>query len=367
MDAAKAAQIFHDWTFAEGLMPDGPMAPVQATPAQIALIQPVTDKGKLLLRAKQVQSVAFNQPRGEIIVFTKRVAPSSKRQLAELPQSIDDVKIRYRQGVQNPIGSPPSTAHAGPTFAIRNTSGALKYTCGSSISVGNAREGGTMGALVRDAAGVIYGLSNNHVSGSCNFAGVGLPILAPGVVDVVPNSLAPFTIGFHARSLTFVSGSADNVDPKANLDAAIFRINNEAGVTSFQRDIYDTPSAIGDLAANMVVEKVGRTTGHTTGRVTGQIHGAHPIMYTSALYSFSSVISFEPVFAIAGQVDLFSDNGDSGSLVTSVDPAGQRIAVGIVVGGMNDGTAPGKKVTIALPIRPILTGLGVTLVSGHNI
>jgi hypothetical protein len=350
-----------------GLMPDGPTAPVQATAAEIALIQPVTDKGKLLLRSKQVQSVAFNEPQEEIIVFTKRVAPSSKRQLLDLPQTIENIKIRYRQGVQNPIGDAPSIAHAGPTYAVRVAAGTQRYTCGSSISVGNAREAGTMGCLVRDGAGVLYGLSNNHVSGSCNFAGINLPILAPGVVDVAPTNIAPFTIGFHARSLTFVAGSADNVDPKANLDAAIFRINQETWVSSFQRDVHDTPTLVGDLTADMVVEKVGRTTGHTTGRVTGQIYGAHPILYSAPLYSHSSVVSFEPVFAITGQTDVFSDGGDSGSLITSIDAAGQRMAVGIVVGGMNDGSAPGKKVTIALPIRPILAELGVNLVSGHNI
>jgi hypothetical protein len=348
-------------------MPDGPTAPVHATGAEMNLIQPVTDKGKLILRAKQVQSVAFNEALGEIIVFTKRLAPSSKRQLAELPQTIENIKIRYRQGFQNPIGGPPSVAHAGPTYSVRVGGGSQRYTCGSSISVGNAREAGTFGCLVRDGAGVLYGLSNNHVSGSCNFAGVGLPILAPGVADVLPNNLSPFTIGFHSRSLTFVSGSADNVDPKANLDAAIFRIQHDASVSSYQRNVYDTPALVGNLTANMLVEKVGRTTGHTTGRVTGQLHGAHPIMYAAALYNFSSVVSFEPVFAITGRTDLFSDNGDSGSLITSSDQAGQRIAVGIVVGGMNDGSAPGKKVTIALPIRPILAGFGVTLVSGHNI
>jgi hypothetical protein len=55
-------------------MPDGPTAPVEATPADMALIQPIKDKGKLILRAKQVQSVAFNEPQEEIIVFTKRQA-----------------------------------------------------------------------------------------------------------------------------------------------------------------------------------------------------------------------------------------------------------------------------------------------------
>jgi ATP-dependent DNA ligase len=29
------------------------------------------------------------------------------------------------------------------------------------------------------------------------------------------------------RALTFISGSADNVDPKTNLDAAVFRIGNQ--------------------------------------------------------------------------------------------------------------------------------------------
>jgi hypothetical protein len=148
MEASKAAQIFHDWAAGEGLMPGGPTAPLQATPAELALVQPVRDRGRLLLRAKQVQSVGFNNEQSEIIVFTKRVAPSSKRQLAELPAAIDDVQIRYRQGVQNPIGEPPSAAHGGPAFVIRNVAGQNYYACGGSISVGNAREGGTMGCLV---------------------------------------------------------------------------------------------------------------------------------------------------------------------------------------------------------------------------
>jgi hypothetical protein len=186
MEANKAAQIFHDWAAAEGLMPDGPTAPLKATPAELALIQPATDRGKQFLRAKQVQCVGFNEPLKKIIVFTKRVAPSSKKQLAALPATIDDIQIQYQQGVQNPIGAPPSVAHGGPSYIVRNVGGRNYYACGSSISVGNMRDGGTMGCLVRDATGVIYGLSNNHVTGSCNFAGVGLPILAPAVVDVAP-------------------------------------------------------------------------------------------------------------------------------------------------------------------------------------
>ena len=152
MEASKAAQIFHDWAAQEGLMPDGPTAPLQATAGELALVQPATDQGKLLLRAKQIQSVGFNEPLKEVVVFTKRVAPSSKKQIATLPAVIDDVQIQYRQGIQNPIGGPPSAAHAGPAYIMRNVGGSDRFTCGSSISVGNNRDSGTLGLRAEQRA-----------------------------------------------------------------------------------------------------------------------------------------------------------------------------------------------------------------------
>lgn len=367
MHTSEAARIFHDWAVSEGLMPDGPVAPITSTNVEFAQIAPVTEAGKQFLRAKQVQGVAFNEPRHEIVVFTKRVAPSSKKQLQALPSAIADVQIVYRQGVQNPIGHEPSVPFGGPAYVVRNSGAATFYTCGSSISVGNCRDAGTLGCLVRDAAGTLYGLSNNHVSGSCSFAGVGLPIVAPGIFDVVPGALPPFTLGFHANSLPFLAGSADNVDPKLNQDAAIFRIANDALVSSYQGSSFDSPATAIPLAADMEVEKVGRTTQHTRGKVLGQVYGSHAIQYQAALYSFAGFVSFDPVFAITGLGGLFSDNGDSGSLITTIDSDGQRKAVGIVVGGRTDSSAPGGKTTIALPILPILQALGVSLVTGHNV
>ncbi len=365
MKAVDAARIFHDWSYSEGLLTEL-AAPTTSSPAEMALIQPTTDLGRALLRSKQVQAIAFNAPRSEIIVFTKRAAPTNKKQLQALPSAVDDIQIRYRQGVQHPVDALPVTPFGGPTYVIRHAGQADRYCCGSSISVGNAREAGTMGCLVRDAQGALFGLTNNHVSGSCSFAGVGLPILAPGVVDVVPGCIPPFTIGFHANSLPFLAGSADNVNPKHNLDAAMFRVRDEGLVTSFQRADYDTPANAAPLVADLEVEKVGRTTGHTRGKVIGEMFGACGIPYTAALYGFSGVVSFEPVFTIAGHGGLFSDAGDSGSLITTVDQNRQRYAVGIVIGGRVDGSAAGGKTTIALPISPILQGLGVSLVSGHN-
>lgn len=367
MQASQAARIFHDWAYGEGLVADGSAAHNLSSPADFALITNVSDSGKMLLRARQIQAVSFNDAANEIIVFTKRAAPSTKKQIAALPKAIDDVSIKYRQGLQNPIGSAVSAPFGGPAYTIRTAAGANFYTCGSSISVGNFRDAGTLCCLVRDQAGTLYGMSNNHVSGSCSHAGIGLPILAPGIFDVAPGGLAPFTIGFHHAALPLIAGSADNVSAQANRDAAIFRIHDPLKVSSYQGDSYDTPPTVAPLVPGIQVEKVGRTTGHTHGQVISQFYGAHPIQYSVALYGFSGVVSFEPAFVIVGNSELFSDNGDSGSLITSVDSNGQRNAVGIVVGGMNDSSAPGGKITIALSLTSILTELAVDLVSSHNV
>ncbi|CAM3264362.1 Peptidase S1 domain-containing protein [Sphingomonas antarctica] len=367
MDAKTAARIFHDWAETEGLMPDGPVSPVSSAALEMGLVQPVTDAGKLLLRTKQVKAVSFNEKRGEIIAFLKRAAPTSKKLISQLPAFVDDVPIRYRMGVPSQIGNEPPQPFGGPPFVMRTVAGQEFFTCGSSISVGNFRDAGTLSCLVRDAAGQMFGLSNNHVTGSCSYAGIGLPIVAPGVIDVVPNGLNPFTLGFHAKALPLVAGAADVVDPKGNSDAAIFSIRDEGLVSSFQGNAYDTPGAVDDLIDNMDVEKVGRTTGHTRGRVLGQLHGAFSVSYHATAYGFSGSVPLDPVFAISGAADLFSDSGDSGSLITALDANGQRIAVGIVVAGMADTTAAGGKITIALPIKPILAALQVTLVCGHNI
>jgi hypothetical protein len=332
------------------------------------LIQPVTDKGKLLLRAKQIHAIGFDDAHNRVVVFTRRAAPSSKKLLALLPDHVDDVEVQYRQGMTTSIGSEPTVPYGSPPFTVRINGASRHYACGSSISAGNARDAGTMGGLVRNAAGELFGLSNNHVSGSCSFAGAGLPILAPGVIDVAPNSLNPFTLGLHRASLPLVTGAPDNVDHMANRDAAIFRIIDPSVVTSFQGDAYDTPSAVAPIKAGMIVEKFGRTTGLTKGRVISEIFGAHPIQYSAQQYGFAGIVCFEPAFAIAGDTTVFSENGDSGSLITTVDPAsGERLAVGLVVGGMQDGSAPGKRTTIALPIDPVLQGFGVSQVTGHNV
>ncbi len=366
METAKAARIFYDWAAAEGLLQ--PSAAITTHANELGAVTPVNEAGKQLLRAKQIQAVGFNEAQRHIVVFTRRAVPVSKKALNALPQLVDDVDIKYRQGAQEPVGEPPSQSFGGPPYFVRQTANGGKYACGSSISVGNYRDAGTLGCLVRNGAGDIFGLSNNHVTGACSFADTGLPIVAPGIVDVGPGGLYPFTIGLHHQSLAMVAGSPDNVNHMENFDAALFKLLDAGQITSFQRDAYDTPTAVDQLVADLFVEKVGRTTGHTHGKVISQLHGPHAITYNSPLYSFTGHIYFEPVFAVVGTGGTaFSDHGDSGALITAVDGQGNRKAVGIVVGGMADKSAPGGKTTVALPIAPTLAKLGVVLVSGHNV
>jgi hypothetical protein len=177
----------------------------------------------------------------------------------------------------------------------------------------------------------------------------------------------PFTIGYHEKALDMAIGIPDNADPKANLDAALFKIADDARVTSYQGSTYDTPTATQPLQPGMKVEKVGRSTGHTEGTVVGQWYGALGVLYEVHIHDFRGRVYFDPAFAVTGKGSLFADAGDSGALVTTVDQAGVRYAVGIVVGGMRDSAAAGGQIAFILPIEPILQKLSVTLVDGHNV
>lgn len=358
----QAAKKFASWAAAEGFFDGYGHANIEDGGS----IDQISDDGRRILRQRQVTQVGFDPTEGKVFVYLRRAAPG-KKLLEKLPGSVDGFALEYIQGVEQPVGSNHTQPMGCPAWRLRQSAGLKRYTCGSSISVGNFMDAGTLGALVRDQSGKLYGLSNNHVCGSCNHADVGLPILAPGVFDVVAGGLDPFTIGYHAATLQMTPGSVTIVNPSGNHDAAIFRIRDEAQLTSFQGDAYDTPNAIVPLVAGMKVEKVGRTTGGTTGVVQCQIAGPVPIVYAAPNYGFNGKVFYDPAFYICGDTDVFSDNGDSGSLVVTTLPDGTRAAVGLVVGGAISGTAPGGKISIALPIVPVLTRLNLTLVSGHNI
>ena len=318
-----------------------------------------------VLRNRQVRFLSIDQASGRISVFVRKTAPSLK-ELKVLPRHCNGFSVQYHQGNPETVSS-SAVATATNACSTYVTGHGSVYTCGSSISIGNNREAGTLGCLVSDNAGTLFGLTNNHVSGGCSYAPTGLPVLAPGIADVTPNNPYPFTLGIHSRQLPMGIGDPTSIDHTQNSDAALIQIVTPQLISSMQRGHYDTPASVMDMVSTMQIEKVGRTTDRTRGVVMGEIVGAVAINYSASQYGFAGNVFFEPLFVAHGIGDIFSDSGDSGSLVTHIDAAGVRHAVGLVVGGGADNNAPGNKISLLLPLRPILERLQVSLVTGHNV
>jgi len=308
-----------------------------------------------VLRRKLISLVAIQRRENKILVFTTKKITQAEEKF--LPKAFGDVGVAFFHGGVTTALSVPS----GGNGYFQTTAGA--YCCGSSIHPARYVGAGTLGALVRDQTGQIFGLTNNHVTGDCNFSDLNTPILAPGHVDVLPAGVDPFTIGYHAKTLPMVSGSPDNVDAISNSDAAIFRIKDPSAVSSMQGVYHDTPTKTMPLMDGMIVEKVGRTTGHRQGKVLAQVVGFEPCLYNiNYLSGGRSLVYFDSPFIVFDHLGSgkFSEPGDSGSLV-SILHDGERRAGGLLYAGNSEGY------TFVLPIEPILSNLAVSLVSGHNL
>ncbi|VVP25156.1 hypothetical protein PS876_04040 [Pseudomonas fluorescens] len=353
------------WAISRGLIEPLPQGVDDQYLANVPPI-PFSNDAEQILRQKEIQSISYNHTNRMIYIYTKRKV--TKGDLQTLPSNLQRQGFSYPQGHMDTVGKNLSSAQ-GAVFSLRMIPGlGATYACGSSISPGNDASAGTLGALVRLPDGLIYGLTNNHVSALCSHVAPETPILAPGVVDVGPGGIAPFTLGFHTRALEMRVGSLGNVDIATNLDAAVFRINNPIQVSSMQGEAFDTPLAVLDPVEGMRVEKVGRTTRHTKGLIVGRELRPLNVAYQAQSYGFNGVIRFANVFTIHGHNSEFSMSGDSGSLVVAVDDMGRPLgAVGLIFAGGPDSSAPGGAKSSMLPLRPILEALNATLVGGHNV
>ncbi|RMM16097.1 hypothetical protein ALQ85_03646 [Pseudomonas syringae] len=352
------------WAIARGLLAQLPADVDAQYLAQVAPI-PLGNDAEQTLRHRGIESIAYNAVTRTIYLYTSRKV--TQKELKSLPASVQRSGLSYPHGAVDVVGKGQLTSQGAP-YALHSTSAGAHYACGSSISPGNDASAGTLGALVQLTDGLIYGLTNNHVSALCSHVQIDTPILAPGVMDVGPNGVAPFTLGFHTRALEMHHGSVGNIDIARNTDAAIFRINDVSQVTSMQGGAYDTPIQIADPVEGMRVEKVGRTTRHTKGQIVSKQLRPAGVGYQVQSHSFNSTIWFGSVFTIHGHGSEFSLNGDSGSLVVSVDDHGRPLAaVGLIFAGGSDSSAPGGAKSLMVPIRPILQALGATLVGGHNV
>jgi len=364
MSAFEVASSFARWALSRNLILPLPAAMEGEYVAQVDPMV-IDNEGENILRRRAVSSIVFNDPWRKVTVYThKRV---TLKELESLPRQHGNCEIEYAHGLTEDLIEPVARAQGATFTLVQLPTGDRVYACGSSVSPGNEASAGTMGALVRDAGGRLYGLTNNHVTGGCNHTAIGLPILAPGVLDVAANTLPPFTLGYHTRVLPFVLGTSGNVNIAENTDAAIFTIADTTRVSSMQGQHYDTPVDVADPLEGMHVAKVGRTTGYTEGVIVGRELRPLCVKTGSTTNGYAARIWFPNAFVVHGNVAEFSEGGDSGSLVVSLNADGTKSAIGLLFCGGPDATAPGEKRTMILPIRPILNRLGMTLVGGHNV
>lgn len=352
------------WAISRGLLPQ---LPAEVDNAYLADTPPIAlpREAEAILQHRGIESIAYNSSSRMIYFYTTRKV--TQKELKSLPVSM------HRNGLSFPHGSIDDAGKGalisqGANYATHQSPAGNHYTCGSSISPGNDASAGTLGALVRLADGLMYGLTNNHVSALCSHVEIGTPILAPGVADVQANGLDPFTLGFHVKALDMHHGSVGNINIGLNTDAAVFRIKDELNVSSMQGNHFDTPIAVIDPIEGMRVAKVGRTTGATRGQIVSKDLRPSGVTYHSQRHGFSSVMWFANVFTIHGAGSEFSLGGDSGSLVVQVDENNRPVAaVGLIFAGGPDSSAPGGGKSMMLPLRPMLEALGATLVGGHNV
>lgn len=224
---------------------------------------------------------------------------------------------------------------------------------------------GTLGALVRDAVGHQYLLSNNHVLARSDQGAVGDPIVQPGLIDngCVPNG---------AGEGTMLVGALDRWPAlrlaTTNVDAALARINVHAidahgavlelGARRADGQLAAAPPGIASTAGRgeapvlaMAVAKSGRTTGLTCGAVSAVALDIEVSYYADCSETRPYLTKlFHNQFAMSG--NQFSDAGDSGALVVdaaNAEPVGLLFAGGVDVAGVVEAVAnPAHEVLDAL-------------------
>lgn len=349
-----AAEKFKSWAHDQGILSYDPPEELEAPEALDELTDAAdATAAQRVLNRRRINFVGVNPDTNKVVVATHQKLTNKDREA--LPESAEG-----GFGLEFLHAAPPvvKSATAGPYSGGPAGLDGGRYCCGSSVFVGNRRGAGTMGALVRNANGTLFGLTNNHVTGACGYTEEEMPVLAPGPMDVRLNTPDPFTIGYHAFLHPLASGTPANYDVSGNIDAALFSIRDEALVSSMQREFFDTPPNVVAPRGGMLVEKVGRTTGRTTGTVVAKSVGYERVQIDLPDHEVRGVYYFKNVWAIqSGASQPFAAPGDSGSLVVCREPGEPPVAIGLLF-------ACSKQFTFICPLQEILDFFKVSIVSG---
>jgi hypothetical protein len=186
-------------------------------------------------------------------------------------------------------------------------------------------------------------LSNNHVFARSNNAALGQSIVQPGQGDGGLHPADQIAILERFVPINFANGAINFVDCATGWawpDRVRRQLMFLSGGTPSFFGFGTTPVA---PAVNMVVGKTGRTTQLRQGRITA-VSVSVNVNYNGPVAHFRDQIS------IVGTGGVFSQPGDSGSLVWQWDP--QRRAVGLLFAGGGDTTFV-NRITRVLPALDI--------------
>jgi hypothetical protein len=210
---------------------------------------------------------------------------------------------------------------------------------------------GTIGARVKDPAGNVYALSNNHVYANQNEASIGDNVLQPGAFDGGTNPVDRIGTLYDFEPIDFTFAGENYIDAAIAL-SSLENLDNKT-----PSDGYGTPSSVTTTASvGLDVQKYGRTTGLTKGEVSA-INVYVEVCYEQFwILCIKSAYFFDQI-QISGEG--FSGGGDSGSLIVTYDPTdpNEKKPVGLLFAG-SDTT------TFANRIDLVLNAFGVTIDDG---
>lgn len=225
--------------------------------------------------------------------------------------------------------------------------------------------GGTLGALLQDASGNQFVLSNNHVFARSDQSLPGETIVQPGLID---NGCTPYGVGPGTTPVATLTGYPALSSPTTNVDAAIARVTPglvdpkgsilEFGAKQSDGTLAAAPPGISSTAGKgesaalgMMVAKSGRTTGLTCAAVSAiDVDVVVDYFTDCAETNHSFTKKFTNQIAISGTN--FSDAGDSGALVVDTSNAEP---VGLFFAGATDSN--GVEHAIASPAADVLASL----------
>lgn len=229
----------------------------------------------------------------------------------------------------------------GDIYTQRYTGRYRPAPCGVSIGHCNMNMAGTLGCLVT-RQGRLFILSNNHVMALENKGPVGVGIPQPGRLDggVCPRDIiARLTqwIPINFGGINYVDAAIAQTDPRL-VDRRMLRPGG-------RRESLRSPVLA--PALNMNVQKSGRTTQYRRGHIDA-------INVTVNVGYSGGTAQFRDQFRVRGIGGIFSDRGDSGSLVTKYP---ENNPVGLLFAGNAT-----NNMTFCNDIRRVLSSFGASIV-----